>query len=165
MNRERLMKRFSWPMAFAALVVVALAGCGTTHYAAPPVSGRLVGVAGSQSGQIQLSALGAQRIGLQLAPAGRVAPPKPRHHGKGAPAPSSSGNVTVPFSAIVYAPDGDTFAFARTGPLTYEEMPIVVDHISGDSAYLKKGPKPGTEIVSVGAEELYGVQTGVLAQT
>jgi hypothetical protein len=42
---------------------------------------------------------------------------------------------------------------------------VTVDHIAGSSAYLVKGPKPGARVVSVGAEELFGVQSGVLAQT
>jgi hypothetical protein len=40
-----------------------------------------------------------------------------------------------------------------------------VARIDGDSVYLLKGPRPGARVVSVGAEELLGVETGVLAQT
>ena len=40
-----------------------------------------------------------------------------------------------------------------------------VDYIAGSSAYLRRGPHAGSDVVSSGAEELYGVQTGVLAQT
>jgi hypothetical protein len=44
-------------------------------------------------------------------------------------------------------------------------MPVTVAHIDGGTAYLQKGPSPGAQVVSTGAEELYGVQTGVLGQT
>jgi hypothetical protein len=71
----------------------------------------------------------------------------------------------IPYSAVIYAPSGQTYAFINTGSLTYVEVPIMIDDISGNSAYLLKGPSAGSEVVSVGAEELYGVQTGVLAQT
>ena len=68
--------------------------------------------------------------------------------------------------AIVYDPSGKTYAF--TQPVAADATSrcrSTVDHISGDSAYLSRGPQAGTQVVTVGAEELYGVQTGVLAQT
>ena len=73
--------------------------------------------------------------------------------------------MIIPYSAVIYDPSGKTYAFTNTAPLTFVEVPITVDHISGNSAYLTTGPKAGAKVVSVGAEELYGVQTGVLAQT
>jgi multidrug efflux pump subunit AcrA (membrane-fusion protein) len=81
------------------------------------------------------------------------------------PAPKPPSTVTVPYSSLIYDPSGKTYVFTNIRPLTYVEVPITVDHISGDAVYLKTGPKPGARVVSVGAEELYGVQTGVLAQT
>ena len=79
--------------------------------------------------------------------------------------PAPKATVIIPFSAIVYDPSGKAYAFTNPAPLTFVEVPVSVDHISGNSAYLLRGPRAGTKIVTVGAEELYGVQTGVLAQT
>jgi len=136
---------------------VALAGCGGSSGPSIPVSAKLESAPGSKTGQIVLSPLGAQRIGVQT---GRtVALPTPRH-----PA-ARQARVVIPYSAVVYDPSGVTYAFARVAPLRYQEVPITIDRIVGNSAYLVSGPKPGTAVVSVGAEELYGVQTGVLAQT
>lgn len=73
--------------------------------------------------------------------------------------------MTIPFSAMIYAPSGRTYAFVALARRTFREEPIEVDHIGGDSAYLRKGPHAGSRVVSIGAEELYGVQTGVLGQT
>ena len=42
---------------------------------------------------------------------------------------------------------------------------MTIDHIIGSSVYLPEGRRRGHEVVTVGAEELFGVQTGVLAQT
>jgi hypothetical protein len=132
----------------AVLFGCTLAGCGGSSSHSIPLSGRLEHVPGSSVGKIVLTQLGAQRIGLQTAAARGAGP-----------------SVVIPYPAIVYDPSGQTYAFMNVAPLTYVEVPITVDHISGDTAYLLKGPAPGSNVVSVGAEELYGVQTGVLAQT
>jgi hypothetical protein len=169
-------------IAIAVPLGVILAGCGGSSSVSIPSSGRHVALAGSATGQIVLSALGAQRIGLQTQAARAVPAPKPGppivkttivggvKHTTTTPAPiptipAGSPTVIVPYSAIVYDPSGLSYAFTSTGSLTYVEVPVVIDHVSGNSAYLVKGPKPGAKVVSVGAEELYGVQTGVLAQT
>jgi multidrug efflux pump subunit AcrA (membrane-fusion protein) len=134
--------------AVLLLVGLGLAGCGAARTPAITPASRLVPVPGSSVGKIVLSSVGAQRIGIETAPAGVV-----------------GANITVPYSAVIYDPSGNTYAFTNPAPLTYTEVPITVDYISGDTAYLSSGPSPGTEVVTVGAEELYGVQTGVLAQT
>ena len=139
------------------LIGLAVAGCGTVRTAAIVPSSRLVHVPGSPAGKIVLSALGAQRIGIQTRTASVVR--QVGSHGHARP------SVTVPYSAVVYAPSGKTYVFSNPARLTYTEVPVTVDHIRGNVVFLARGPKPGTRIVTLGAEELYGVQTGVLAQT
>jgi hypothetical protein len=73
--------------------------------------------------------------------------------------------VTIPYSALIYDPSGRTYAFVAVGRLAYQQVPVTVAHIDGPVAYLDKGPHAGSQVVSIGAEELYGVQTGVLGQT
>ncbi len=159
-----------------AAIGAALAGCGSSSTPSIPASGRLVGASGTSPGQIVLSQLGAQRIGLRTAKASAVGAPAAvtkttvvagvKHTTTVHPAPpAGSPTVIVPYSALIYDPSGHTYVFTNTGPLTYVEIPIIVDQITGNSAYLVKGPKPGAAVVTVGAEELFGVQTGVLAQT
>jgi multidrug efflux pump subunit AcrA (membrane-fusion protein) len=130
------------------LAALGLAGCGSVKTAAIPPSFRLVHVPGSPAGKIILSATGAQRIGLQTALAG-----------------INAKSVTVPYSAVIYTPSGQTYVFSNPARLTYSEVRITVHRISGNVVFLTRGPPPGTRVVTVGAEELYGVQTGVLAQT
>lgn len=137
------------PLLAVVLLSAALAGCGSQSDESLPVSARLVGATGTSPGQIILSQTGEERIGVQTAPA------------RGVP----HRQIVVPYSALVYDPSGKTYVFVERSPLTFSEVPATVDHISGEAAYLTAGPKPGTKVVTVGAEELYGVQTGVLAQT
>ncbi len=144
-------------VAAGVAVAVAIAGCGGSGSPKTPVSARLESVPGSSVGQVVLTQLGAQRIGVQTAPAQRPA----------AIGPSGGGqrSVVIPYSAVVYDPSGQTYAFKQVAPLTFVEVPVKVNHVAGNSAYLAKGPRAGTPVVTVGAEELFGVQTGVLAQT
>ena len=145
--------RSTWSVTAALAVIVLLAGCGGSRAPTIPSSGRLAGETATSPGQITLNALGAQRIGLQVARASVSR------------ASASGSTVSIPYSAVIYDPSGRTYAFERIAALTYREVPITVATIAGNSAYLTRGPAPGTLVVSVGAEELYGVQTGVLAQT
>ena len=139
--------RFALATAVAALAA-ALGGCGGGSHPAPsPPAARLEHSPGGS--KIVLTPLGAQRIGLATARARKARGPA----------------STIPLGAIIYDPSGKTYAFVAAGRLTYVEVPVRVDRIDGNVAYLFKGPHPGARVVSTGAEELYGVQTGVLGQT
>jgi hypothetical protein len=158
----------------AVVLGIAVAGCGSQQDSSPAPSARLIGATGTSPGQIILSQLGEQHLGLRTA-ATKAVPTSPPvvttttgagvKHTTSTRAPRPTASVIVPYSAIVYDPSGKTYVFTQRSPRTYVEVPATVDHINGDSAYLSSGPKAGTAVVSVGAEELYGVQTGVLAQT
>jgi hypothetical protein len=126
-----------------------LAGCGGSSSAPSQPTSRIIHLAGSKTSKIVLTPLGAQRLGLQTSTVARA----------------SDGKLQIPYASVIYDPSGATYAFIADGVLTFVEVPITVDHITGQSAYLSKGPPQGAQIVTVGAEELYGVQTGVLAQT
>jgi hypothetical protein len=54
--------------------------------------------------------------------------------------------------------------YAMTAPLTYTLAAVGVASIQGSQVYLT-GVKPGTTVVTVGGEELLGVQDGVGVQT
>ena len=41
------------------------------------------------------------------------------------------------------------------------QQPITIDYSDGAQTVLKDGPAAGTQVVSVGAAELYGAETGV----
>jgi hypothetical protein len=172
-----------WTRPSLAAVLALCAGfvsaCGSSAPPAVPASAKLVQTAGSSVGRIVLTPVGAQRIGVQTATVRSVPPPPAPpvrttviRHGvrirvrapalvRGVVGP----RVIVPYSAVIYDPSGATFVFTSSSALNYTEVPISVDHIAGGSAYLFKGPPAGAQVVTVGAEELFGVQTGVLQQT
>jgi hypothetical protein len=67
----------------------------------------------------------------------------------------------IPYGAVLYGADGKTSVYVTPAPNTYVRAPITVDFIQGDRAVLTTGPAAGTAIVTVGAAELYGTETGV----
>jgi hypothetical protein len=68
------------------------------------------------------------------------------------------GREVVPDAAIVYAADGKTFTYSSPKPNTFVRADITVDRINGTTAILKKGPPAGTEVVTVGSQELFGLE-------
>jgi hypothetical protein len=67
----------------------------------------------------------------------------------------------VPYGAVLYDADGKTSVYVTSAPNVYVREPITVELIEGDRAILSAGPAVGTVVVSVGAAELYGTETGV----
>jgi hypothetical protein len=61
---------------------------------------------------------------------------------------------------VLYDPDGQTWTYTSPRSRVYTRENIVVDHVAGGTAILKKGPPPGAQVVTVGATELWGVVYG-----
>lgn len=71
------------------------------------------------------------------------------------------GGLDIPYAAVVYEPDGSAWAYVQADPLTYQRASITITGIAGDQVTLAAGPPPGTLVVSQGAAELVGVETGI----
>ena len=67
----------------------------------------------------------------------------------------------VPYGAVIYLADGKTSVYVTPAPNVYVREPVTVAVIDGDRAILSAGPAVGTVVVSVGAAELHGTETGV----
>lgn len=76
-------------------------------------------------------------------------------------AESGVQGLVVPYSAVVYGLHGETWAYTNPEPLTFIRHPITVEYIEGGQAFLSDGPPIGTSVVTVGAQLLYGADTGV----
>jgi hypothetical protein len=64
----------------------------------------------------------------------------------------------IPHSSLIYGAHGESWVYTSPEPLTYVRHPVVVDYVEGDLAVLSDGPPAGTEVVSVGAAEVYGTE-------
>ncbi len=74
---------------------------------------------------------------------------------------SDATQNTVAESAILYDPDGQTFVYTAVAKDVFVRADVTVVSISDGRAVLSSGPTPGTPVVTVGAAELFGVETGL----
>jgi hypothetical protein len=136
-------------LLFSAIVV--LVACGSEVAPDEEEPARVEKVEGSEFNKVTLTARAAERLDIQSEAVREVE--------------SDSGMLmVVPYSAILYGLNGETWAYVRNpggDSLVFVRQPITVDHIEGGLAFLTDGPPAGTEVVSVGAALLYGADTGV----
>jgi hypothetical protein len=102
---------------------------------------KLEPIEGTDVQRVIFDAVAAKRVGLKTAPI--------RHNGQG---------KIMPYAALIYDADGNTYAYTAPEPLTYVRQEISVDHFDGDSVVLSAGPPAGTEVVTVGVAEVYGTE-------
>lgn len=105
-------------------------------------------VEGSEVSRLTLTARAAERLGIQMTAirATKVA---------------GKARTVIPYGAVLYDPNGDTWVYVAREPRSYLREPISVDYIQGDQAVLTDGPATGTLVVTVGAAELHGTEVGV----
>lgn len=138
--------------AHAALILagLAVAGCGGSEdQSATPPPVRTFAIKGTPFKRIDLSRGAAARIGLRTAPAVTR------------PGAGGTREVVVPYDAVVYDANGAPSLYTSPRPLVYIRHPIQIDRIAGSTAILRRGPVRGEAVVTVGADELFGVETGV----
>ena len=142
-----------WTMAALTVAVIAATGCGGSgHQSSGPSPVRLLHVAGTPFPRVELSADAAARIGVRTAVAGTRS------------GPGGARMVVVPYAAVLYDPNGAPSVYTSPAPRTYDRRPVRIDRIAGNVAILRQGPAAGTAVVVVGADELFGAETGVLGE-
>jgi hypothetical protein len=133
---------------------LAVAGCGKAaqfdnEAASDAGPSRLQAVKGSDLPRVILTAQAARRIGIRTALVRAVAARDRRHR------------AVIPYAAVIYDAEGHAFAYTSPRRLTYVRTPIHVLRTEGGVAVVRKGPPAGTPVVTVGAQELLGVEYGV----
>jgi hypothetical protein len=73
----------------------------------------------------------------------------------------SGKRTVVPYAALIYDPEGKTYVYTSPKPREYLREEVAVDRIEGDRVLVSKGPAPGTDVVTVGAAEVYGTELEV----
>ena len=68
----------------------------------------------------------------------------------------------IPKSAVLTDPNGNTWIYTNPTPGLYVRQHVRFDKIDGDSAFFTAGPPAGTDVVSVGAENLFLKEIGVI---
>jgi hypothetical protein len=80
---------------------------------------------------------------------------------KTAPIVQRGARQVMPYQALIYDPEGKTWVYTVTEPLTFKRTEVVVDRITHDRVLLRSGPPAGTDVVTVGAAEVYGAELEV----
>jgi len=141
-----------WLLALSMLAaVLALSACGAapgTEEEAPEAA-KVEPIPGTHMKKIVLEPAALGRLGI------RTVEVRPWHEQDG------GVGVQVPHAAVFYAAEGASFIYTNPAPRTYVRQKVVIDDIIRGTAYLAKGPPPGTTVVTEGAPELLGVETGV----
>jgi hypothetical protein len=126
------------------LVTLVLSACGgTAEEDASESPATVEQIKGTELNRVTLTAEAAKRLDVQTVAA--------RSAGK---------RTVIPYAAVLYDPDGRTWTYTSPEQLVFVRKDINVDRIDGDSAILTAGPSPGTAVVTVGADELWGVEYG-----
>jgi len=74
---------------------------------------------------------------------------------------SDSQRLVVPYSALIYDPQGTTWIYTSPQPRTFVRHKVNVDYIEGNLVILNDGPPEGTVVASVAVAELYGAEFGI----
>ena len=71
---------------------------------------------------------------------------------------SNTSKKVVPYSAILYDLAGDTWVYTNPEPSVFVREQVDIERIDKDLAVLNSGPAAGTQVVTIGAVELYGAE-------
>ena len=69
-------------------------------------------------------------------------------------------SLVVPRAALLRDIHGGAWVYEKVGDHSYARRRVLVDRVVGDLAALVSGPKPGAQVVTTGAAELFGVEFG-----
>lgn len=139
-----------WSVAAGLLAALSLSACAqvseATHKPIEPYEKEETDEKGLY--RVKLTQSAADRLEIATSPVRRVQTP-------------DGPRKVIPYAGLVYAPDGDTWTYTTSEPLTYLRVRVTVDRIQGNRVLLKRGPRVGTLVIVAGAAELYGIEFGL----
>jgi hypothetical protein len=150
--RMRIERGLAAALAVSALLVASCAAESDEGSGAAEEPASIEPVDGTSVSRITLTARAAERLGIETAEVAQAAT-----GGSGAAAGGPT-QTTIPFSAVIYDGRGRGWTYTSPEPLVYVRERIVVDREVGNVAFLNDGPPPGTTVVTVGAQELWGTE-------
>jgi len=68
--------------------------------------------------------------------------------------------LEIPYGSLVYDATGKTWVYTNPESRTYIRAAVTVDRITANRVLLRSGPAVGTDVVTVGAAELFGAEFG-----
>jgi hypothetical protein len=128
----------------------AVSGGSSTAVAAgegeqPPATLQPIGKTGLN--RVILSAAAAKRLGIQTAPVStRLV--------------NGQRRTVIPYSSVLYRTNGNAWTYTSPKHLVFVGHDITVDAVTGNLAILSAGPRLGSQVVTVGAPEIWGIEYG-----
>jgi hypothetical protein len=123
--------------AVAAVLLISLRSDTSDEQESVSEPAQVEPIKGTDLSRVTLTADAAKRLGIRTA--------------------AARGNV-IPYGAVLYDPEGHTFTYTSPERLVFVRRPISVDHIDHGQAFLSRGPRSGTAVVTVGSQELFGTE-------
>jgi len=143
MNIKITLRRAFLGFVVTVAAAASLAGCAEIEVplAEPYEPAHLESTGPDQPARVILTEEAAHRVGLQTT--------KVR---------LEDGDLEVEHAALVFDKKGKPWVFTVVGPRTYVRAPVGIKEIDDELMILSSGPPPGTEVVTVGAIELWGTE-------
>ncbi|MCL4251175.1 MAG: hypothetical protein KJ065_23700 [Anaerolineae bacterium] len=135
-------------LVLVGIQIVACAPAQTTTAVEHEEPARVEKVDGSEFNRVALTERAAERLDIQTAEVSEEVV-------------NGATRRVIPYSAIIYGLNGETWIYVSSAPLTFVREVISIDRINGDLVVLDDGPPVGTLVATVGVAELYGIDTGV----
>jgi hypothetical protein len=143
--------KIHWMAAAAILAVLALSGCAEVseakHTAVEPYTKEETADAGRY--RVKLAESAVKRLDVKTAVV-------TQERGK-----SGAIRKVIPYAAIIYDLNGDTWTYTNPETFLYVREAIRVDYIEAGRAFLIEGPRLGMPVVIAGAAQLYGIEFGL----
>ena len=156
-------RRNHWVAAGLAVVSIGLAGCGVGKADYGEVSqegpAHVVPVSNnSDINRVTLTPEAARKLGVRTAAADAAVMPASTDGSV------ATSEISVPIDAVIYDKDGRTWVYVVDGAHSFQRQPVTVKSVDGGTALLSSGPRPGVQVVTVGAQELLGAELGVAGE-
>jgi hypothetical protein len=74
---------------------------------------------------------------------------------------AAGSDVSVDYAALVYDKAGKPWVFTVIGPCSYIRAPVIINEVTDNRVTLSSGPPAGTEVVTVGAIQVWGAELGI----
>jgi hypothetical protein len=149
MNRKTTLRKACLGFVVTVAATASLAGCAEIEVssAEPYEPAHLESTGPDQPARVILTEEAQHRVQLQTT---LVKP-----HG---------ADVSLDHTALVYDKKGKPWVFTVIGPRTYVRAAVGLKGQEDNLLILSSGPAAGTEVVTVGAIELWGTELGIAGQ-
>lgn len=145
-----------WAAALLVVGGLALSGCADPQVGASGTSGeepsKVEAVAGTDVKKVVLTEQAVTRLGIRTETVSVM--------GVAGASGMPAVGTTVPYSALLYDTNGDTYVFEVVEPRSYLRKKVDVEAVEGETVIMRSGPEVGATVVTVGAAVLYGTELG-----